>query len=123
MSEGFRSLKVYEIAYDLAMKIFNISKDFPKEEKYSLADQIRRSSRSVCANIAEPYRKRRYPKHFTSKISDADCEASAPIVWLDFARDCGYTDNLFQKVLMEKYSELGKIPGSMANNPNKFKPR
>jgi len=69
MSNGFKNLKVYQLAYQLAMKIFEISKNFPVEEKYSLTDQIRKSSRSVYANIAEAYRKRRYPKHFTSKIT------------------------------------------------------
>ena len=69
MSNGFKSLKVYQLSYQLAMKIFKISKNFPVEEKYSLTDQIRKSPRSVCANIAEAYRKRRYPKHFTSKIT------------------------------------------------------
>lgn len=67
MSNGFKNLKVYQLSYQLAMKIFEISKNFPVEEKYSLTDQIRKSSRSVCTNIAEAYRKRRYPKHFTSK--------------------------------------------------------
>jgi len=68
MNKGFKDLTVYQLAYKLAMDIFNISKSFPVEEKYSLTDQIRRSSRSVCANLSEAYRKRRYPKHFTSKI-------------------------------------------------------
>ena len=88
MELGFKSLKVYQLAYKLALEIFEISKGFPKEEVYSLTDQIRRSSRSVCTNIAEAYRKRRYPKHFTSKISDADGEASETTVWLDFVFDC-----------------------------------
>ena len=76
MDNGFKDLKVYQMSYKLAMEIFRLSKSFPKEEIYSLTDQIRRSSRSVCGNIAEAYRKRRYPKHFTSKITDADGEAS-----------------------------------------------
>ena len=76
MDYSFKNLKVYQLAYKLAMEIFVISKDFPKEEVYSLTDQIRRSSRSVCANIAEAYRKRRYPKNFTSKICDANGESS-----------------------------------------------
>ena len=83
MNSGFKSLKVYQLAYQLAMEIFNISKNFPKEETYSLTDQtcptvrrVRRPSRSVCTNIAEAYRKRRYPKNFTGKISDANGEAS-----------------------------------------------
>ena len=85
MSFGFKNLKVYIKAYQIAIEIFEASKAFPTEEKYSLTDQIRRSSRSVCANIAEAYRKRRYPKHFTSKITDSDAEASETIVWNDFA--------------------------------------
>jgi four helix bundle protein len=83
MESGFKSLKVYQMAYELAMKIFTITKGFPKEEVYSLTDQMRRSSRSVCTNIAEAYRKRIYPKHFSSKITDADGEASETLVWLD----------------------------------------
>ena len=74
MNEGFKSLKVYMLAYKLAMEIYNLTKSFPKEETYSLSDQIRRLSRSVCANIAEGYRKRKYPKHFSSKMTDADGE-------------------------------------------------
>jgi len=90
MSEGFRSLKVYSLAYKLAMEIFHLTKSYPKEEMYALTDQIRRSSRSVCANICEGYRKRRYPKHFSSKMTDADGEYSETIVWLEFSRDCKY---------------------------------
>ena len=87
---GYRDLKVYELAYKLAMEIFNESKSFPKEERYSLTDQIRRSSRSVATNIAEGYRKRRYPNMFVSKMADADSEGTETQVWLDFAQDCGY---------------------------------
>ena len=95
MSESF-SLSVFN-ALDICvstvlMEIFHLSKKFPLEEKYSLTDQIRRSSRSVCVNIAEGYRKRIYPKHFTSKMTDADAEASETCVWLDFAKDCNYID-------------------------------
>ncbi len=88
--EGHKQLRVYQAAYKLAMEIFNESKLFPKEERYSLTDQIRRSSRSVVANIAEGFRKRRYPNMFISKLADADSEATETQVWLDFARDCGY---------------------------------
>ena len=77
MKDGFEGLKAYELAYAGAMKIFRLSKEFPKEEKYSLTDQIRRSSRSVCANIAEAYRKRRYQKHYVMKLTDADGEKQA----------------------------------------------
>lgn len=84
---GFRDLKVYQRAYALAMKIFEQSKTFPQEERYSLTSQIRRSSRSVAANIAEGYRKRQYPSMFVSKLADSDAEATETLVWLDFARD------------------------------------
>jgi four helix bundle protein len=87
---GHRDLKVYQLAYKLAMEIFHASKAFPKEEPYSLTDQIRRSSRSVVANIADAFRKRRYPNMFVSKLADSDAEATETQVWLDFARDCGY---------------------------------
>ena len=87
---GHRDLKVYQLAYKLAMEIFNESKTFPKEERYSLTDQIRRSSRSVPANIAEGFRKRRYPNMFVSKMADADSETAETQVWLDFAHDCSY---------------------------------
>jgi four helix bundle protein len=82
---GFRKLKAYQIAFELAMEIFEISKSFPKEETYSLTDQIRRSSRSICTNIAEAYRKRRYPKHFISKLSDSDTENAETLCWLEFS--------------------------------------
>jgi four helix bundle protein len=123
MNAGFKDLKVYQLAYQSAMEIFNISKKFPKEEIYSLTDQIRRSSRSVCANIAEAYRKRRYPKNFTSKISDADGEASETTVWIDFALDCQYIDKKIHLSLLTKYEEIGKMLGSMADHPEKFKPK
>ena len=81
----FKELIVYKKSFSLAMEVYEISKSFPKEEKYSLTDQIRRSSRSVCANIAEAYRKHIYVKHFVSKLTDADAENSETLVWLDFA--------------------------------------
>lgn len=82
---SFKKLLAYQKAFELSMEIFELSKSFPKEETYSLTDQIRRSSRSVCVNISEAYRKRLYPKHFTSKLTDSDCENSETQVWLDFA--------------------------------------
>ena len=90
MSNGFKDLKVYQLAYQLAMRIVHEAKCFPVEERYSLTDQIRRSSRSVTANIGEGYRKRQYPAAFSSKMADADGEAGETTVWLDYARDCGY---------------------------------
>jgi four helix bundle protein len=85
-----RDLKVYAIAFDVAMSVFEASKCFPKEEVYSLTDQVRRSSRSVCANLSEAWRKRRYAAAFVSKLSDAEIEAAETQVWLEFAVKCGY---------------------------------
>jgi len=123
MNSGFKSLKSYQLAYELAMEIYYVSKKFPRDETYSLTDQIRRSSRSVCANIAEAYRKRRYPKNFTSKISDADGETSETSVWVDFAKDCEYINEQVHKSLIMKCEEVGKMLGSMADNPEKFIPK
>jgi len=86
----FRDLQVYQYAMEAAMHLFELSKCFPVEERYSLTDQVRRSSRSVCANIAEAWRKRRYPKAFVSKLSDAEAEAAETQVWIEFALKCGY---------------------------------
>lgn len=99
LPRGFRDLKAYQLAYDLAMEVFRQSKHFPAEERYSLTDQIRRASRSVAANISEGYRKKRYPKMFVSKMADADGEATEIQVWLDFARDCGYLSPETQRKL------------------------
>lgn len=121
MTSGFKKLKVYKLAYSLAMEIFILSGRFPKEERYALTNQIRRSSRSVCANLAEAYRKRRYPNHFISKISDSDSEASETVVWLDFALDCKYIECQEHDTLVGKYIEVGKMLGSMMRNPDRFK--
>jgi four helix bundle protein len=121
MEIGYRNLKVYKLAYKLAMEIFEISKTFPKEETYSLTDQIRKSSRSVCVNIGEGYRKRRYPKHFTSKMTDAECSETQ--IWLDFAKGCSYIDVTRHSKLFKEYEEVGRMLGSMADNPEKFLPK
>lgn len=102
------------------MEIFQLSKSFPIEEKYSLTDQIRRSSRSTCANIAEAYRKRRYINHFISKLTDSDAENSETNVWLEFALKCGYLSYDHYQVLNEKTVEIGRIINYMINNPQKF---
>ncbi len=122
MLRGHRALKVYQLAYKLAMRIFNESKAFPRDERYSLIDQIRRSSRSVAANIAEGYRKRQYPNMFASKLADADAEATETQVWLDFARDCGYLPQEVYTELAAGYEELGRMFGKMMNDPRKFMP-
>jgi four helix bundle protein len=118
---GHRDLKVYQLAYRLGMQIFNESKLFPKEERYSLTDQIRRSSRSAAANIAEGFRKRRYPNMFVSKMADADSEAAETQVWLDFAHDCGYLSQGWHDELISGYEEVGKMLGSIIAAPDKFK--
>ncbi len=124
MSGGsFKDLKVYQRAYELAMELYSISKTFPKEEIYALTDQIRRSSRSVCANFAEAYRKRRYVKHFVLKLTDADAETSETLVWLDFARDAGYLSISEHDRLVEGYQEVGRMLGSMADHPERFLPK
>lgn len=118
---GHRDLKVYQLAYKLAMDIFHETKQFPKEERYSMTDQIRRSSRSVVANIAEGYRKRRYPNSFIAKLTGADGEATETQVWLDFARDCEYISHSRYDELIRGYEEVGKMLGSMIAAPEKFK--
>ena len=123
MEKGFKGLDVYKLAYDMAMRIFSLSLNFPKVEIYSLTDQIRRSSRSVCANIGEGYRKRRYPRHFASKMTDADAESSETMIWLDFAKDCGYLSPEKHTELIEEYEKIGRMLGGMADNPEKFIPK
>src|SRR3989338_8341756 len=88
--KSFRDLNVYQNSFEAAMEIYKISKSFPIEEKYSLTDQVRRSSRSVCANIGEAWRKRRYQAAFVSKLSDAETEACETQVWVELAKRCGY---------------------------------
>jgi four helix bundle protein len=107
-----RELDVYGLSFDLAMRIFEISKTFPKEETYSLTDQIRRSSRSVCSNLAEAFRKRRYPKFFFSKLSDSESEAAESQTWLDFSLRCGYITEIEHNALNESYD---KIIGKLVN--------
>jgi four helix bundle protein len=120
---GFRDLKVYQLSYKLAMEIFHISKGFPAEERYSLTDQIRRSSRSVPANIAEAYRKRQYTKSFVNKVSDADGEAGETQVWLSMAKDCEYISPELCERLTREYEEVGRMLGGMLANPERFIPR
>ena len=115
-----KKLIAYQKAFKLAMDIFEISKTFPKEEKYSLTDQIRRSSRSTCTNIAEAYRKRRYPKHFLSKLTDSDGENSETATWLDFACECEYLGNDIHEKLYDECLEIGKLLNYMMGNPEKF---
>ena len=122
-SGGYRDLKVYRSAYALAMSIFETSKTFPKAETYSLTDQIRRSSRSVCANIAEAYRGRQYPQLFARKLAISDAELAETTVWLEFARDCDYISAEECDRLLQQSAEVGRMLGSMIMHPERFAPR
>ena len=115
-----KDLIIYQKAYALAMRVFELSKRFPVDEKYSLTDQIRRSSRSVCTNLREAWAKRRYPAHFISKLSDSDSENSETDSWLDFAKDCGYFSAKDHNELTIVCGAVGKMLGAMINNPSKF---
>ncbi len=115
-----KELEVYQIVYDAAMQIFRISKSFPKEERYSLTDQIRRSSRSVCANIAEAFRKRRYPNSFVAKLSDAEAETAETQVWLDFAFDCEYISGEMHDDLFTKYENITEKLVNMSLHPDQW---
>lgn len=109
---AFKELRVYQQAYEAATRIFEQTKTWPKEETYSLTDQIRRSSRSICANIAEAWRKRRYEKHFVSKLSDADAEAAETRTWLRFGCDSGY---LSEESFEDLDSTYDHICGGLVN--------
>lgn len=118
---SFKTLLAYKKGFALAMEIFHLSKTFPKAELFSLTSQIVRSSRSVCSNISEGYRKRQYEKHFKSKISDADSENSETQLWLDFAVSCEYISSEKKIELQTKSEEVGKLLNYMIKNPDKFK--
>ena len=115
-----RELEVYQLAFKVAVEIYQLSKSYPKEETYSLTDQIRRSSRSVCANIAEAFRKRKYPKHFVSKLSDSEAEAAETQVWIDFAKEFNYiTQEQFEDLDDKMNKVIGKLV-NMSNQPEKW---
>ncbi len=112
-----QDLEVYKKAFEAAMRIFEISKNFPKEETYSLTDQMRRSSRSVCANTAEAWRKRRYQAAFVSKLNDAEGEAAETQTWLEFAVRCGYLEKEVGRILFKIYDEVISMLVTMINHP------
>lgn len=116
----FKDLLAYKRAFSLATEIKKSTDSFPKEEKYALTDQIRRSSRSVCANMAEAFRKRRYVNHFISKLTDCDGENSETSVRLDFAFECNYISSEIHQDFTQKSAEVGKLINYMINNPDKF---
>ena len=110
-------LEVYQTAFNLAMMVFQKTKSFPKEERYSLTDQVRRSSRSVCANLAEAWRKRRYEASFLSKLSDAEAEGAETQVWLEFAVQCGYLEVEVGQELSASYDNILDKIVTLINNP------
>lgn len=112
-----RDLEVFRKAFDRAMELFERSRTFPKEEAYSLTDQVRRSSRSVCANLAEAWRKRRYEAAFISKLSDAEAEAAETQVWIEFAVKCGYLDRELGLPLFQSYDQILATLVGMINHP------
>lgn len=119
--KSHKELDVYRLAFELAMEVFEISKHFPNEERYSLTDQIRRSSRSVCANIAEAFFKRNYPAAFVSKLSDSLSESAETQVWLDFAQECKYFQTLDAQTLQIRYGYvIGKLL-VMMHHPEQWK--
>ncbi len=109
-----KELDVYQVAYALSMEIFRLSRNWPAEERYSLTDQIRRSSRSVCANLREAWAKRCYEAHFVSKLSDCDGENSETDTWLEYARDCGYLNPGEHATLANETTRVGAMLGNPA---------
>ena len=119
--KNFRDLEVYKLSRELSKEIFQISKSsFPKEEMYSLTDQIRRSSRSVGAQISEAWAKRKYEKHFISKLTDADGEQQETQHWIETALDCNYLNESTVKNLLEGYASVGRMINSMINKAGQF---
>jgi four helix bundle protein len=122
-AKSHRELRVYQLAFESAAQIHEVTKSFPSEEKYSLTDQIRRSSRSVCANIAEAWRRRKYPKNFVSKLTDSDTEATETSVWLDFALHFGYITEEQFTILSDRYDHICSQLSIMMSEPQKWTPR
>ena len=118
--QSAKELDVYKAAYELAMRIFKITKSFPAEERYALTSQIRRSSRSVAMNLREAWAKRRYEAHFISKLTDCDGENSETDTSLDFAKDCGYISDEQHELMTNANREIGRMLGSMISNPDPF---
>lgn len=118
--KSFKELEVYKLSRQLSKKIFEISKNFPKEEMYSLTDQIRRSSRSIGAQIAEAWAKRKYEKHFVSKLTDADGEQQETQHWIETALDCSYISKEIANHLLSDYISIGKMINSMITKSESF---
>lgn len=117
---GYRDLKVYQLSYQLAIEIFRATLEFPAEERFSLTDQLRRSSRSIPANLAEGWKKRKYPRSFVNKLIDASGEAGETEVWIDMSRDCGYLTDEKYVHFSNKYDEVNRMLNGMINKPERF---
>lgn len=117
---SFKDLRVYKLAFELQQEIFETSKQFPGEERYALTDQVRRASRSIGANLAEAWQKRRYVAHFVSKLTDADGEQAETQHWLDTAGACNYVSEKEQTALLGKCKRIGQMLGTMMAKPEKF---
>ena len=117
---SYRDLEVYRLSRQLAQEIFKMTKKIPKEEMYSLTDQVRRSSRSIGAQIAEAWAKRRYIKHFVSKLTDADGEQQETQHWVETAFDCDYLSEKQKNDWIEGYNKVGRMLNSMINKADKF---
>jgi four helix bundle protein len=122
-AKDFRELRVYQLAFETAFQVYLVSKEFPPEERYSMTDQVRRSSRSVCTNIAEAWRKRRYPNNFVSKLSDADMEAAETVVWLDIALRQGFISPEAHRRLSDDYDHVCSQLSIMMDQPDKWIPK
>jgi four helix bundle protein len=120
---GYRSLIVFQRAYALAQHVFELTRTFPIEERFALTNQIRRSSRSVAANIVEGYRRARHTKSLLIRFEEANAEASETQVWIDFARDCGYLSKIAAESLQNGYEEVGKMLGQILLDPSRFRPK
>ena len=115
-----KDLRVFQLSFEAGMKIFSLTKTFPKEEMFSLTDQIRRSSRSVSGNIAEAFRKRKYPKSFISKLSDAEAESAETQVWLDYAQECCYIESKLYEELFDNYDHIISMLVNMSLKPENW---
>lgn len=120
---SFRDLRAYQMSFDLQQEVFQVSRKWPQEERFSLTDQVRRSSRSVGANIAESWAKRRYPSHFVSKLTDADGELQETSHWISSASACGYISPAQTNAFQSRIEEIGRSLGKIMSMPEKFVPK
>jgi four helix bundle protein len=119
-AKGVRDLEVYKAVFEMQQRIFQLTKSFPKEEMYSLTDQVRRSSRSIGANLSEAWAKRRYPAHFVSKLSDSDGETEETVHWLETAFECDYINQEQKDEIISRYQHISGMLNKMMDNPDSW---